>query len=237
MISSEQKLQIEQYLISKNLSLDILLEIKDHIILQVEDCMCSNTVNFDEAFSKVKEIWENNLTPTTYWFFYGRQKMPKIAKTIIKNKFQPIIIQSLLIGSLFFVLSLVMVFFADSLETYRIYYIAINSLLLSIPIILFCLNFKYINYFKRSFVYKGRINYSFYQQNLILMVVCSMGQIQSLIKGGDLLYQFFISGKDVSVFVLIAISLYRFSLIVLFVFGIINFLEHKRTLKQLQILN
>lgn len=64
-----------------------------------------------------------------------------------------------------------------------------------------------------------------------------MGQIQSLIKGGDLLYQFFILGKHVSVFVLIAISLYRFSLIVLFVFGIINFLEHKRTLKQLQILN
>jgi len=39
MISAEQKLQIEQYLISKKLPLDILLEVKDHMILQMEDVM------------------------------------------------------------------------------------------------------------------------------------------------------------------------------------------------------
>lgn len=123
MISSEQKLEIEQFLISKKLPLDILLEVKDHMILQIEDCMNNENRSFEESFSKVGIMWRENFSLTTYWMFYGREKLPQIAKNIMKQRFNSILLKSFLFGLLFFGLSFLMISLSVSLESFNIYFV------------------------------------------------------------------------------------------------------------------
>ena len=55
MITPEQNKEITQYLISKNLPIDLVLEIKDHMIEQIEN---KENLTFEEDFEKVKESWK-----------------------------------------------------------------------------------------------------------------------------------------------------------------------------------
>ena len=58
MITNEQKKEISKYLLGKNLPLDLLIEVQDHMIEQIENM---DNVDFNEAFEKVKFLWRNEL--------------------------------------------------------------------------------------------------------------------------------------------------------------------------------
>lgn len=68
MISAEQKLEIEKYLISKKLPIDILLEVKDHIISQVEEIKKDENLEFHLAFDSVKNAWQDELEMKSNYF-------------------------------------------------------------------------------------------------------------------------------------------------------------------------
>ncbi|WP_435524005.1 hypothetical protein [Chryseobacterium indoltheticum] len=78
MISAEEKMQVENYLISKKLPLDILLEVKDHMISQIEDKIKDDKIDFEEAFSKVELSWRDNFLLTKYWFFPDMREFPNL---------------------------------------------------------------------------------------------------------------------------------------------------------------
>lgn len=56
MITKEQEKQIFDYLIFHRLPLDILLEVKDHMISQIADIQITESFNFDEAFLKTQKL-------------------------------------------------------------------------------------------------------------------------------------------------------------------------------------
>jgi hypothetical protein len=58
MITPEQNKTITTYLLSKNLPIDLVLEIKDHMIEQIEN---KENLTFEEAFEKVKISWKEEL--------------------------------------------------------------------------------------------------------------------------------------------------------------------------------
>lgn len=58
MITTEQNKEISKYLISKNLPIDLVLEIKDHMMEQIENM---EDLCFEEAFEKVKLSWKEEL--------------------------------------------------------------------------------------------------------------------------------------------------------------------------------
>ena len=62
MITETQLTEIRNYLLSKKLPIDILIEVNDHFISQISDLQRDENLSFDEAFEKVKENWKEELT-------------------------------------------------------------------------------------------------------------------------------------------------------------------------------
>ena len=57
MISEPQLTEIRNYLLSKKLPIDILIEVNDHFASQITDLQKEENLNFEEAFEKTKENW------------------------------------------------------------------------------------------------------------------------------------------------------------------------------------
>jgi hypothetical protein len=62
MLTETQLTEIRNYLLSKKLPIDILIEVNDHFISQISDLQRDENLSFDEAFEKVKENWKEELT-------------------------------------------------------------------------------------------------------------------------------------------------------------------------------
>jgi hypothetical protein len=82
MLTETQLTEIRNYLLSKKLPIDILIEVNDHFISQIKICKKEN-LSFEEAFEKVKESWKEEITP--YW--KGDWDLDSNFRTINKNNF------------------------------------------------------------------------------------------------------------------------------------------------------
>lgn len=69
-MTPEQLSEIRQYLLSRRLSLDVLLEVEDHFVTQVGEMMKAQDLSFAEAFSRTKSAWLKDLK-MTYNVFYS----------------------------------------------------------------------------------------------------------------------------------------------------------------------
>lgn len=57
MITQDQTDEVRDYLLSKNLAIDLLIEIEDHFISQVEHLMTIKSKKFNSAFDEAKLSW------------------------------------------------------------------------------------------------------------------------------------------------------------------------------------
>ncbi|WP_048508347.1 hypothetical protein [Chryseobacterium angstadtii] len=87
MINTAQEIEIIRYLVSKKLDQKLLLEIKDHFILQISNLMEEHNLSFQEAFLRTKENWKNELEIVRADFLSTR-KMTRIEKDILQNRFK-----------------------------------------------------------------------------------------------------------------------------------------------------
>lgn len=62
MITKTQETEICDYLLSKKLPIDILIEVQDHFISEIYHLERENDLQFPEAFKEVKENWRKDLT-------------------------------------------------------------------------------------------------------------------------------------------------------------------------------
>lgn len=88
MITEEQNKEITRYLSGRNLPLDLLLELEDHIKEQIDDSMNYQDKSFDSAFLETKQTWQKDLQMKTS--FWASEKRTNIhIKTIneTSNKF------------------------------------------------------------------------------------------------------------------------------------------------------
>ncbi|MCT3835170.1 hypothetical protein HZQ12_15595 [Elizabethkingia anophelis] len=74
---------IRQYLLTKKLPWDIILEVEDHILVQIQDLELSKNLTFKEAFSQAQLSWEEELKTnrpslTTYNEFLATPFVRKI---------------------------------------------------------------------------------------------------------------------------------------------------------------
>ena len=76
-----QLTEIRNYLLSKKLPIDILIEVNDHFVSQISDVQKEENLSFDEAFEKTKEYWKEEFRPTNSYLL-SFKKIPKIAKKI-----------------------------------------------------------------------------------------------------------------------------------------------------------
>lgn len=80
MITETQRTEIRKYLASKQLPIDIVMEVEDHFVTQIENFENHNIL-FNKAFEKTKLIWSNDFKMVKKSFFsFG--KVLRIVKDI-----------------------------------------------------------------------------------------------------------------------------------------------------------
>ena len=82
-----QLTEIRNYLLSKKLPIDILIEVNDHFVSQINDLQREENLDFAEAFEKTKLKWDYEFILVRKNFFTSK-KIPKIIYDI--NRIQNI---------------------------------------------------------------------------------------------------------------------------------------------------
>ncbi|WP_426476215.1 hypothetical protein ACP3T3_12660 [Chryseobacterium sp. CBSDS_008] len=190
MITEAQENKMTDYLVAQQLSLDILVEIRDHMINQISNIQCNENISFEEAFLKVKESWNGEFKKVNYLLFYP-EKIPLIAKRIIQEKYSVLFKKSLMVGTLAFAVNLLLIFISGNQKQYDLFFKLLNGSFVTATILIWILNYKIWKYIKADFKYRGKSLYTMYQQNLGLMVVCASSMMQVAIRSGHYAYRFF----------------------------------------------
>lgn len=233
-MNKEQLDLIRDYLIFQKLPLDILLEVEDHMASQVLDIQKNEDISFDEAFLKTQKLWESEFKMTTYSVFYS-EKIPVIVKKIVKAKYNRILKKSVLYALISFFVNLLLIYISNSQETYTNLFRLQNVLFLLAPALVWAFNYKIRKYVKRGFKYKGRSFYSIYQQNIGIMVVSTTTMAQLVAKNGKYAYLLFKTDHLGNLVYALVTLLFPFLAQIIVIFGILNFFEHKKTLKKLSV--
>ena len=66
-MNESQLTEIRNYLLSKKLPIDILIEVNDHFVSQITDLQREENLSFEEAFEKTKENWKEELNFNTIY--------------------------------------------------------------------------------------------------------------------------------------------------------------------------
>ena len=83
MFTEHQLTEIRNYLLSKKLPIDILIEVNDHFISQISDLQREENFSYEDAFEKTKESWKDELK--IEFSFFGDNES-KIIKRIKKKQ-------------------------------------------------------------------------------------------------------------------------------------------------------
>ncbi|MCA6069255.1 hypothetical protein JI747_018980 [Chryseobacterium sp. RG1] len=233
-MNKEQLDLIRDYLIFQKLPLDILLEVEDHMASQVLDIQKNEDISFDEAFLKTQKLWESEFKMTTYSVFYS-EKIPVIVKKIVKAKYNRILKKSVFYALISFFVNLLLIYISNSQETYTNLFRLQNVLFLLAPALVWAFNYKIRKYVKRGFKYKGRSFYSIYQQNIGIMVVSTTTMAQLVAKNGKYAYLLFKTDHLGNLVYALVTLVFPFLTQIIVIFGILNFFEHKKTLKKLSV--
>ena len=139
-MTESQLTEIRNYLLSKKLPIDILIEVNDHFISQISDVQREENLSFEEAFEKTKLSWEKELKPY-YHGDWDLEDKSKLLRTINRNNFY-----SLAKKSLIFTFSIILILMSLSLifnfEIYKYFFVLIIGSVLCIPLINSVLNKK-----------------------------------------------------------------------------------------------
>lgn len=76
--------EINRYLMSKKLPLDLLLEVRDHMVEQIQAICEEKSVDFSTAFEEVKKLWADDLKIRKTFYFFGRMVTKLEVKTTRK---------------------------------------------------------------------------------------------------------------------------------------------------------
>ncbi|UFH33849.1 hypothetical protein LNP04_09155 [Chryseobacterium sp. C-71] len=233
MITSAEEKQIDEYLILNKLPLDILLEVRDHMISQILDIQVHENLSFEQAFFKTKIAWEDEFKMTTYSSF-SLEHIPAIFKKIVKANYRRIIRKALIIAFISFLLNFVLIYISPNEETFKLFFKIQNAFFIVVPVFLILSNYKIWKYIKADFKYKGKVFYSMYQQNLGLMIFSISMMIQAVNANGKAYTYLFLKEGNISLAPFLIMLFVPFLLQTLVVFSIINFLEHKKSLLKIQ---
>ena len=142
-----QLTEIRNYLLSKKLPIDILIEVNDHFVSQINDLQREENLSFEEAFEKTKESWKDELK--IEFSFFGDNES-KIIKRIKKKQNIEFLTKTLKIYLPFLISSFLLANFSN-INIFKIFNTSIFIAVLVIPIII---QFYYFKDFQLAKNYK-----------------------------------------------------------------------------------
>ena len=178
MLSETQLTEIRNYLLSKKLPIDILIEVNDHFISQITDLQREENLSFEEAFEKTKENWKEEFKTTVP--FYVIANKDKRAITNFEKKLKNQNDREIIKTSVFIIILMIFVYlsslFKFNFATFKYVHksLLIASYIITISIVFFNLiqnrfmyNEKYKEY--KFSVYQWRTTGVFSFSYLILL--------------------------------------------------------------------
>ena len=135
-----QLTQIRNYLLERKLPLDILLEVQDHFVSQINDLQKEENLSFDEALTKTKNSWQNELKP--YWDGeLDLQNRSKLLRNINRNNFWMLTKKSTLyaVPIIIFLFALTQVLTVDLFEYVFLFFV---GFIYSTPVVKYFLNYR-----------------------------------------------------------------------------------------------
>ena len=226
MITQEQNKEITQYLVAKNLPIDLVLEVKDHMIEQIESM---ENLCFEEAFEQVKISWKVEFI---YKFSFSRLKMlTNYEISIQKENYSKIFLKTFCYFTPLLIITLLLAYYNTSLYKFTIETVYYFCVIVTGTLLL--INFKiqkttFNTYSKRISVYqKGASNFLVGGLFILIYNVFIPNNDKNLVAIHKLL-NFEISFKIL--FHLLATYVY----IIWWLFGLLYFLAYKKSIKELQ---
>ena len=226
MITPEQNKEITQYLVAKNLPIDLVLEVKDHMIEQIESM---ENLCFEEAFEQVKTSWKVEFI---YKFSFSRLKMlTNYEISIQKENYSKIFLKTFCYFTPLLIITLLLAYYNTSLYKFTIETVYYFCIIVTGTLLL--INFKiqkttFNTYSKRISVYqKGASNFLVGGLFILINNVFIPNNDKDLVAIHKLL-NFEISFKIL--FHLLATYVY----IIWWLFGLLYFLAYKKSIKELQ---
>ena len=147
MFTDSQFSEIRNYLLSKKLPIDILIEVNDHFISQISDLQREENLSYEDAFEKTKESWKDELK--IEFSFFGDNES-KIIKRIKKKQNIEFLTKTLKIYLPFLISSFLLANFSN-INIFKIFNTSIFIAVLVIPIII---QFYYFKDFQLAKNYK-----------------------------------------------------------------------------------
>ncbi len=152
-----QLTEIRNYLLSKKLPIDILIEVNDHFVSQISDLQREENLSFKDAFEKTKNEWKYELKLRFNLLSFNYTT--KFENKIIQKFITTVLLKSLGLLVLLFVLNTIIFknFNKDFSENYLL---TLFWLGFTLSIVLIIMNYKLIkscnsNYQKRVSIYQN----------------------------------------------------------------------------------
>ena len=143
MLSESQLTEIRNYLLSKKLPIDILIEVNDHFVSQISDLQREENLSFEEAFERTKLSWDKELKPY-YHGDWDLEDKSKLLRTINRNNFYSLAKKSFLY-TVPIILALVFLSLIQNFEIYKYIFVLIIGVIISIPLINYFRNREDLN--------------------------------------------------------------------------------------------
>lgn len=179
-----QQTEIRDYLLSKNLPIDLLMEVQDHFINQIETLQRDDKT-FDEAFQKTKDTWFKELRFSRYKIQFDLNDVTQFEKKFKTQKQRQLLKNSLAVGLviifLLYVLTLLLPF-----EVYSDVFIVIIAVVVLTPIIFYYENYKLFRLAKTYGNYKLTLS-----QNATTISLVTCGST------GVFLHNVYLHGKSI----------------------------------------
>ena len=229
MITNEQNKEITKYLLSKNLPIDLVLEVKDHMIEQIENM---ENVSFEDAFEEVKLSWKEELK-MVFSLKSPFRKLTKFQKKIVKKTEYKILIKSIKLFLPVLVLSIMITLYNKELsKTINFIVYLIIAIITVLSMIFYNKTYRTINLIKKKYI-------SIYQGSSQLYFLSGMYVIIFNLLNFDVRFEkFYNSVYSILNWDLDHISLLSLLATYIFIFfwliGLFYFLNYKKTITELK---
>jgi hypothetical protein len=229
MLTPEQNKEITRYLVAKNLPIDLVLEVKDHMIEQIENM---ENVSFEDAFEEVKLSWKEELK-MVFSLKSPFRKLTKFQKKIVKKTEYKILIKSIKLFLPFLVLSIMITLYNKELsKTINFIVYLIIAIITVLSMIFYNKTYRTINLIKKKYI-------SIYQGSSQLYFLSGMYVIIFNLLNFDVRFEkFYNSVYSILNWDLDHISLLSLLATYIFIFfwliGLFYFLNYKKTITELK---
>ncbi len=233
MFSQQQEQTITDYLILHQLPLDILMEVKDHMMSQIADIQTEENMSFEKAFHKTQKLWESEFRMTKYSVFYA-EEIPVIVKKIVSARNNSLLKKSVLFGLVSLAVTFVFIFLANGTDQYTDLFRIQNGLFILVPITIWAFNYRMLKYIRSDHKYKGKLFYTIYQQNaaLTLSMIGLMAQI--IVKEGKYPYLFFREHNYSEIGYVLMTLILPYVVQVMIIFVMLSFFGHKKAVVRVE---